>query len=165
MPGGSDPRPSGTFFVCLPPKSPVLRDRLYSPNYSILCRFMSTMPFVVVASTTTSAPKVQVITYLVCKTLRPEYTNRSPRITLSAADDEGIKLCNADPVVGAASAEFLACTCPPRQTARAPEPNPLDPKSNHHCNWYSELLNHRILGISKLTHSRVHFPQHLMWTM
>jgi len=121
------------------------------------------IPFVLVASTTTAAPKVQVVTYLVCKTLRPEYTDRDPRI--SAADDEGIKLCNADPVVGAATAEFLTCTCPPKQTVRAPESNPLDPNSNHHCNWYSELLDHRILGISKLTRSLVRFPQRLTWTV
>ncbi|KAF9647561.1 MFS general substrate transporter [Thelephora ganbajun] len=73
--------------------------------------FLSLIPFVLAASTATAAPKIQAVTHLVCKTLRPGYTNRSganPKITFfSASDDEETKLCNADPVVLAASAEFL----------------------------------------------------------
>lgn len=89
-------------------------------------RFLSMMPFVYAASTTTSAPKIQVITHLVCKTLRPEYTNRSGTVPLTAffVDNEETKLCNADPVVQAASAQFLACECPTTYSIWAPEDDP-----------------------------------------
>ena len=119
------------------------------------------IPFVLAASTTTAAPKIQVVNQLVCKTLRPEYSNRSgadPGITFfSASDDEETKLCNADPVVLAASAEFLTRKCPSRHAVTTPETNPLDLDSNHHCERYSELLDHRILGISKFAHPLVCF--------
>lgn len=71
-------------------------------------------PFILAASASTTAPKVQVVTYLVCKTLRPEYTNQ-PGVgrlsTVFAPNDEGTKLCNADPAVQAVTAEFLTCEC------------------------------------------------------
>jgi hypothetical protein len=74
------------------------------------------IPFVMAALTSTAAPKIQVITHLVCKTIRPEYGDRSgaePKITFfSASDDEETELCNADPVVQAAAAEFLTRKCP-----------------------------------------------------
>lgn len=82
-------------------------------NHSILRRFLSLVPFVLAASTMTAAPRIQVITHLVCKTLRPEYTDRSGENPLTSflltSDDEEMRLCNADPVVRAASAEFLTC--------------------------------------------------------
>lgn len=65
------------------------------------------MTFILSASASTAAPKVQVITHLVCRTLRPGYTDRSGAAVFSASDDEETKLCNADPVVQAASAQFL----------------------------------------------------------
>ena len=101
------------------------------------------------------------ITQLVCKSLRPEYSNRSGAgtpTTFFASDDEESKLCNADPAVQAASAEFVTCKRLPRHPVRAPEPNPLDLNSDHHCYWHSELHNYRILGIGKLTLPLVHFP-------
>lgn len=81
------------------------------------------MPFVLAASTSTAAPKVQVITHLVCRTLRPEYTDRSgePAAFFFASDDQETKLCNADPAVQAASAEFLTCKCPARHSVIMPE--------------------------------------------
>ena len=125
-----------------------------SPNHSILRRFLSVIPFVLIASTTTAAPKIQVITRLVCKSLRPEYSDQSgadPPITFfSASDDEETKLCNADPVVQAASAEFVTCERFPRTL---PERSNLtwSASSDYHCNRYLELPNYCILGISKLT--------------
>ena len=128
-----------------------------------LRRFLCLIPFVLAASTTTAAPKIQVITRLVCKTLRPEYSDRSgadtPTTYFSASDDEETKLCNADPVVQAASAEFVTCKRPPIHLIKAPEPNVLDLSSNYHCNWHPELLNYRILGIGKFPHLFVRFPQ------
>lgn len=88
--------------------------RVYVSDNSVLRRFLCAIPFVLVASTTTAAPKVQVITRLVCKTLRPEYSDQSgtsSHVTFSASDDEETKLCNADAAVQAASAEFVTCTC------------------------------------------------------
>ena len=73
------------------------------------------IPFIMAASTTTTAPKIQVITHLVCKTIRPEYSDRSgaePEVTFAASDDKETELCNADPVVQAAAAEFLTRKCP-----------------------------------------------------
>lgn len=85
------------------------------------------IPFVLSASTSVAAPKVQVVTYLVCKTLRPEYTDRSgagrPSTFFFAPEADETKLCNADPVVQAASAEFLTCRCLKRYPVRAPEDN------------------------------------------
>ena len=80
-----------------------------------LRRFLIMIPFVIAASTTTTAPKIQVITHLVCKTIRPEYSDRSgaePGITFSVSDDKETELCNADPVVQAAAAGFLTRKCP-----------------------------------------------------
>ena len=132
-----------------------------NPNF-ILRRFLGMIPVILAASSATAAPKVQVITHLVCKTLRPEYSDRSgtePPITFfSASGDEETKLCNADPAVQAASAEFLACKRSPRHSIKTPESNPPDLESNHHRNWYSELLDHRILGISKPTNPMVCSP-------
>lgn len=76
------------------------------------------IPIVLAASTSTAAPKVEVITHLVCRTLRPEYKDQSgadrPTTFFSASDDEEMRLCNADPAVRAASAEFLTCKWPAR---------------------------------------------------
>ena len=157
--GGGDPQHSGTLFIC----SPRSRDTVYSPNPFIVHRFLCTIPFVLAASTTTAAPKIQAITHLVCKTLRPEYSDRAgadPNIGLFSSDNEETKLCNADPVVQAASAEFLTRKCSPRHLLKRPN----DSKSDHHCNRYSELLNNRILGIRKLT-LPARFPQYLTWAL
>jgi len=133
--------------------------RVYNPNHSILRRFLCAIPFVLAASTTTAAPKIQVITRLVCRTLRPEYSNRSGGgLTPFASDDEEGRLCNADPAVQAAAAEFVTCERLPRHPVRAPELNPLDPNSDHHRHWYSELLNYRILGFGKLIRRLVSLP-------
>ena len=117
------------------------------------------IPFVLVASSTTSAPKVQVVTHLVCKTLRPEYTDRSGSDpTIFASDDEETRLCNADPVVQAASAEFLAGKYSTRHRFRAHEVDPFVLESNYDCNWCSDLLNYRVLGISKLSSHLITHP-------
>jgi len=109
---------------------------------------------VLIASTTTAAPKIQVITRLVCKTVRPEYSDRSgvdPPITFfSASDDEETKLCNADPVVQAAAAEFVTRKRFPRTLFRRSNLT-ASMSSDHHCNRYLELLNYRILGFGELT--------------
>lgn len=71
-------------------------------------------PLVVAASASTTAPKVQVVAHLVCRALRPEYKDRSgadqPSIFLSPNGEE-TRLCDADPAVQAASAEFLTRKC------------------------------------------------------
>jgi hypothetical protein len=91
-----------------------------------LTRFLAAIPFVLAASSSTAAPKVQVITHLVCRTLRPEYSNQSGAdnpVVFLASDNEETKLCNADPAVQAASAEFLTCEYSTMFSVRAPENN------------------------------------------
>lgn len=87
------------------------------------------IPFVLAASTSTAAPKVQVVTHLVCRTLRPEYRDSSGAdysAAFFASDDEETRLCNADPAVQAASAEFLTGECPTKPSvAVRPEKVPI----------------------------------------
>ena len=166
--GGGDPQPSGTLPISSPLRTPhqdrygsqcrvVIRAQ--SPDHSTSRRFLCMMSFVLVASTMTSAPKVQVITHLICKALRPEYTHRSGTgPTVFASDDEETKLCNADPVVQAASAEFLASGYPICHPFRTPEANPLVLQSNYHCNRCSDLFNYGVLGISEFLSHPIYPP-------
>ena len=166
--GGGDPQPYGTLSISSPLRAPHqdrygsrsrVVSRAQSPDHSTSRRFLCMMSFALVASTMTSAPKVQVITHLICKALRPEYTHRSGTgPTVFVSDDEETKLCNADPVVQAASAEFLASRYPTYYPFRTPEANPLVLESDYHCNRCSELLNYGVLGISKFLSHPIYAP-------
>jgi hypothetical protein len=62
----------------------------------------------------------------------------------SASSNEETRLCNADPVVQAASAEFLTCK---RVHVGTDGDNSLILDSDHHRNWYSQLFDDCVLGI------------------